>query len=60
MYMILKGYGFLSFTKSISKNIGKNISKILISKYSQYITSYHVKQSLADENYFKKSNSRNS
>ena len=50
MYMILKGYGFLSFTKSISKNIGKNISKILISKYSQYITSYHAKQSFADEN----------
>ena len=31
--IFVKGYGLLSFAKSMGKNIGKNISKNLSSKY---------------------------
>ena len=40
----LKGYGLLSFVKSMNKNIGKNISKKLSRKHS-YKFFDHVKQS---------------
>ena len=33
--IFVKGYGFLSFAKNISKNIGESISKNLSCKYSQ-------------------------
>ena len=33
-WIIVKGYGFLSFVKTMDKNIGKNISKTLSGKYS--------------------------
>ena len=32
--IFVKGYGYLSFVKNMSKNNGKNKSKILSSKYS--------------------------
>ena len=41
----VKGYGFLSFAKNMSKNIGKNINKVLRSKCKLF---YHAKQSAAD------------
>ena len=34
-WIVLKGYGFLSFDKNTSKNIDKNISKNMSGKYSQ-------------------------
>ena len=37
---LVKGYGFLSFTKNMGKNIGKNIRKNLSGKYSQRIIKY--------------------
>ena len=33
--IFVKGYGFLSFAKNMSKNIGKNKNKNLSGKYSQ-------------------------
>ena len=45
--IFVKGYGFLSFTKNMSRNIGKNISKTLSSKYSKKLLD-HVKQSATD------------
>ena len=33
--IFVKGYGFLSFAKSMIKNVGRNISKNSSSKYSQ-------------------------
>ena len=33
--IFVKGYGFLSFAKSVGRNIGKDISENLVSKYSQ-------------------------
>ena len=33
--LFVKGYGFLSFAKTMGKYFGKNISKNLNSKYSQ-------------------------
>ena len=33
--IFVKGYGFLSFTKNMGRNIDKHISKNLSSKYSQ-------------------------
>ena len=45
--ILVKGYGFLSFTKNMSRNIGKNISQTLSSKYSKKLLD-HVKQSAAD------------
>ena len=33
--IVVKGYGLLSFAKSVDKNIGKNISKNLSGEYSQ-------------------------
>ena len=33
--ILVKGYGFLSFSKNMDQNIGKNISKNLRGKYSQ-------------------------
>ena len=41
--IFLKGYGFLSFAKNVSKNIGKNLS----SKYNQKLID-HAKQSTTD------------
>ena len=32
--IFVKGYGFLSFAKNMSKKISKNISKSLMDKYS--------------------------
>ena len=34
-HKFVKGYGFWSFARNMSKNIGKNIGKELSSKYSQ-------------------------
>ena len=45
--IFVKGYGFLCFTKTASKNIAKNISKNLSSKYSQKFLD-HSKKSAAD------------
>ena len=33
--IFVKGYGFLSFSKTMGKSIGKNISKNLSDKYRQ-------------------------
>ena len=33
--IFVKGYGFLSFAKSVGKNIGRTISENLVRKYSQ-------------------------
>ena len=33
--ILVKGYGFLSFSRNIGKNAGKNISKNVSNKYSQ-------------------------
>ena len=46
-WTFLKGYGCLSFVKSIGRNIGKNISKHLSGKYSQKLLD-HDKQSATD------------
>ena len=49
--IFVKGYGFLSFPKSMVKNIGKNVIKNLSGKYSPGILAVrqklldHVKQS---------------
>ena len=43
----MKGYGFLSFAKKVSKNIGKYISKNPSSKYNQNIL-HHARQSATD------------
>ena len=45
--IFVKGYGFLSFTTNISKNVGKNISKDLSGKCSQNLFD-HAKQSPTD------------
>ena len=45
--IFVKGYGFLSFAKNLSKNNGKNISKNLSSKYSQNLLD-HDKKSATD------------
>ena len=46
--IFVKDYGFLSFAKTIGKNIGKNTSKILLSgQYSQKLVN-HAKQSAID------------
>ena len=45
--IFVKDYGFLSFAKTIGKNIGQNISKILSSKYRQKILD-HAKKSVTD------------
>ena len=45
--ILVKGYGFLSFAKNITKSIGKNISKNLNGKYSQKRLD-HAKQSAID------------
>ena len=46
--VFVKSYGFLSFTKIISKNIGENISTKLNAKYSQKLLD-RVKQSATNE-----------
>ena len=43
----VKGYGFLSFDKNMSKNIGKDLSKNLSSIYIQKLLG-HTKQSATD------------
>ena len=45
--IFVKGYGFLSFAKNMSKIIGRNIIKNLSSKYSQKLLD-HAKQSAKD------------
>ena len=45
--IFVKGYGFLSFAKNMSKNIGKTISKVLSCTYSQKRLD-HTKQSATD------------
>ena len=45
--VFVKGYGFLSFTKNMSKNINKNKSKNLSGKYSQKVLD-HARQSATD------------
>ena len=45
--IFVKGYGFLSFAKNMSKNIGKYLSRNLSSKYSQKVLD-HAKQSARD------------
>ena len=45
--ILVKGYGFLSFAKNITKSIGENISKNLNGKYSQKRLD-HAKQSAID------------
>ena len=45
--IFVKGYGFLSFAKNMSKNIGKYLSRNLSSKYSQKVLD-HAKQSDRD------------
>ena len=59
--ILVKGYGFLSFTKNMSKNVGKNISKNLSSKYRQKLLD-HSKQSSTNtlKTASKKPNSKNS
>ena len=42
-----KGYGILSFAKSMGEYIGKNVSKTLRSRYSQKLLD-HAKQSAKD------------
>ena len=42
--IFVKGYGFLSFAKSMCKKISKNISNNLSGKYSQKLLD-HAKQS---------------
>ena len=42
--IFVKGYGFLSFAKSMVKNIGKSLSKNLNNKFSQKHLD-HAKQS---------------
>ena len=43
----VKGYGFLSFTRNMGKEVAKNISKNVSSKYSQKLLD-HAKQLSAD------------
>ena len=45
--IFVKGYGILSFAKSMGRNIGKNISKSLSGKYSQKFLD-HAKQYATD------------
>ena len=45
--IFVKDYEFLSFTKSMGRNIGKNKSKYLCSKYSHKLLG-HIKQSATD------------
>ena len=46
-WIFIKGYGLLSFTRNLGKNIDKNISKNLCSKYNQKLLD-HAKQSAKD------------
>ena len=46
--ILMKGYGFLSFARNISKIVGKNISKNLSSKDSQKRLDQQSKQSATD------------
>ena len=43
LQIFVKGYGFLSFAKSMDENIDKNISKNLSGKYSQKILDHAKK-----------------
>ena len=45
--IFVKGYRFMSFATSVSKNIDKNISKILSGKYNQKLLG-HAEQSATD------------
>ena len=60
-WIFVKGYGFLSFAKSMGKDVGNNISKNLSGKYSKKLLD-HDKQSATDafKTGSKKSNSKSS
>ena len=45
--IFVRGYGFLSFVKNMSKYIGKNLSKNVSGKYSQKLID-HANQSAAN------------
>ena len=45
--IFVKGYGFFSFVKNISKNVGKKINKYLSGKHSQKLVD-HAKKSATD------------
>ena len=45
--IFVKGYGFMSFTKDMGRNIGENINKSLNGKYSQKILD-HAQQFVTD------------
>ena len=45
--IFVKGYGFFSFVKNISKNVGKKINKNLGGKHSQKLVD-HAKKSATD------------
>ena len=45
--IFVKGYGLLSYTKNVGRNIRRKISKNLSSKYSQKLL-HHAKQSATD------------
>ena len=62
----MKGYGFLSFAKSMGKTTGKNMSKILSGKYSQKVLimlnnlqQMHLKIAQKNNSEKKKKESRN-
>ena len=42
-WIFVKGYGFLTFAKNISKSIGKNISENLSNKYSPKLLDHNKK-----------------
>ena len=42
-WILVKGYGFLSFAKNMGKSIGQNISKSLSGKYSPSMLAMHQK-----------------
>ena len=46
-WIFVKDYGFLSFAKSMGKDVGNNISKNLSGKYSKKLLD-HDKQSATD------------
>ena len=59
--IFVKGYGYLSFTINMGKNMVRNVSKILSGKYIQKFVD-HAKQSATDalKTASKKSNSKSS
>ena len=56
--IFVKGYGFLSFARSMGKNIGKIIIKNLSSKYNQ--KRFYSAKNVVLMHCFKKANLKNS